>query len=90
MLLWTTHSDEEADTEYIITTKPTKFEHRPKSPREERTTSKWSQVLQRYSFASSPDDDDDDDDDDEKEMKDGNDGDDILVVRVFCWMTLPI
>ena len=67
-------------------TKPTKFEHRPKSPREERTTSKWSQVLQRYSFASSPD----DDDDDEKEMKDGNDGDDILVVRVFCWMTLPI
>ena len=89
MLLWTTHSDEEADTEYIMKTKPTKFEHRPKSPREERTTSKWSQVLQRYSFASSPD-DDDDDDDDEKEMKDGNDGDDILVVRVFCWMTLPI
>ena len=66
--------------------KPTKLEHGPKSPREERTTSKWSQVLQRYSFASSPNHDDDDDDDE----KDGNDGDDILVVRIFCWMTLPI
>ena len=51
--------------------KPTKLEHGPKSPREERTTSKWSQVLQRYSFASSPDDGNDDgdgDDDDEREV----------------------